>query len=139
MDSFKRIQTGLKLQDLYPAKRGVCACGCGIQLKGKQKKWASTECCANAYNEFAVIKGNTGIIRKILFDLEGGYCRMCGAFDEKWQADHILPVHDGGGACDISNYQTLCLDCHVKKHNIKYYPNVELFLRTMPLMLKSCA
>jgi 5-methylcytosine-specific restriction enzyme A len=29
-----------------------------------------------------------------------------------WDADHIVPVAEGGGACDLSNIRTLCLLCH---------------------------
>ncbi len=29
-----------------------------------------------------------------------------------WDADHILPVAEGGGECDLSNIRTLCLACH---------------------------
>ncbi|NYF79283.1 HNH endonuclease [Granulicella arctica] len=29
-----------------------------------------------------------------------------------WDADHILPVAEGGGQCDLSNLRTLCLPCH---------------------------
>jgi 5-methylcytosine-specific restriction enzyme A len=29
-----------------------------------------------------------------------------------WDADHILPVSEGGGECDLSNLRTLCLWCH---------------------------
>lgn len=29
-----------------------------------------------------------------------------------WDADHILPVVEGGGECDIENIRTLCLRCH---------------------------
>ena len=29
-----------------------------------------------------------------------------------WEADHIIPVIEGGGCCGLSNYQTLCLKCH---------------------------
>ena len=31
-----------------------------------------------------------------------------------WDADHIVPVVEGGGACDLSNIRTLCLCCHRK-------------------------
>lgn len=30
-----------------------------------------------------------------------------------WEADHIVPVKDGGGACGLENYRTLCWPCHV--------------------------
>lgn len=29
-----------------------------------------------------------------------------------WDADHILPVAEGGGECDLDNLRTLCLRCH---------------------------
>ncbi len=29
-----------------------------------------------------------------------------------WDADHIVPVVEGGGECDLSNMRTLCLRCH---------------------------
>src|SRR5258708_39203139 len=29
-----------------------------------------------------------------------------------WDADHILPVVEGGGECDLGNLRTLCLRCH---------------------------
>ncbi|HEY3458620.1 MAG TPA: HNH endonuclease signature motif containing protein [Bryobacteraceae bacterium] len=29
-----------------------------------------------------------------------------------WDADHILPVAEGGGECDLDNLRTLCLVCH---------------------------
>ena len=32
-----------------------------------------------------------------------------------WDADHIVPVVEGGGECDLSNMQTLCLRCHRKQ------------------------
>lgn len=36
-------------------------------------------------------------------------------FGRWWDADHITPVAEGGGACDLDNYQTLCLPCHRAK------------------------
>ena len=29
-----------------------------------------------------------------------------------WDADHIIPVVEGGGECDLANLRTLCLRCH---------------------------
>ena len=29
-----------------------------------------------------------------------------------WDADHIVPVVEGGGECDLSNMRTLCIRCH---------------------------
>jgi 5-methylcytosine-specific restriction protein A len=29
-----------------------------------------------------------------------------------WDADHVLPVAEGGGECDLENIRTLCVKCH---------------------------
>mgnify|MGYP001191281883 FL=1 len=29
-----------------------------------------------------------------------------------WDADHIIPVKDGGGKCGLENIRTLCIACH---------------------------
>ena len=29
-----------------------------------------------------------------------------------WEADHIVPVVEGGGECGLDGYRTLCLRCH---------------------------
>ncbi len=29
-----------------------------------------------------------------------------------WDADHIVPVVEGGGQCDLRNIRTLCVRCH---------------------------
>jgi 5-methylcytosine-specific restriction endonuclease McrA len=32
-----------------------------------------------------------------------------------WQADHIVPVSEGGGLCSLDGYRTLCTACHKKE------------------------
>ena len=32
-----------------------------------------------------------------------------------WEADHIVPVAEGGGETCLDNFQTLCVPCHQKK------------------------
>ena len=41
---------------------------------------------------------------------EWGLTRM--SRSSLWDADHIVPVVEGGGECDLSNIRTLCLKCH---------------------------
>jgi HNH endonuclease len=35
-----------------------------------------------------------------------------------WEADHIVPCAQGGGACGILNFRTLCVPCHRKATKI---------------------
>lgn len=35
-----------------------------------------------------------------------------GHHDHYWEADHIIPVSEGGGGCGIDGYQILCIKCH---------------------------
>ena len=32
----------------------------------------------------------------------------------RWEADHIVPVADGGGECGLDNYRLLCRPCHLR-------------------------
>lgn len=114
-NNYNRYQKGLKVKDLYPGSGTHCACGCGNKLTGKQTKWASKECNDRTYLKVAILKGNNSIIRKELFNRDQGFCHNCGVYDENWQADHIKPVANGGGGCDLNNYQTLCMYCHKEK------------------------
>ena len=34
-----------------------------------------------------------------------------------WDADHILPVCNGGGLCGLENMRTLCVKCHLSRGN----------------------
>jgi len=116
LDKYKRVQKKFKMEVLYPTRTdGYCSCGCGKKLIGKQKRWATENCSEKAYEYFSVLKGNNGMIRKILFRTQKGYCQKCGVYDNNWEADHILPVFMGGGLCTINNFQTLCKDCHKDK------------------------
>ena len=31
----------------------------------------------------------------------------------RWEADHIVPVADGGGECGLDNFRLLCRACHL--------------------------
>lgn len=35
--------------------------------------------------------------------------------DSGWQADHIVPVAEGGGECGLDGYRTLCTGCHLEE------------------------
>lgn len=67
-------------------------------------------CLADTIAIFAALKRAHGAA------LEAGlrfYClRSVKARRSLWDADHIVPVAEGGGQCDVDNIRTLCLVCH---------------------------
>lgn len=41
-----------------------------------------------------------------------GIARNKSRWDDLWDADHIIPLAEGGKLCDLSNLRTLCWRCH---------------------------
>lgn len=117
LDPFSRRQPKLQFTDLYPQKGdGLCACGCGLELKGRQTRWATKACTDKASEFFSIIKGDSQAIRSALYRRDQGVCADCGIQSRGyWDADHIVPVHRGGGGCGLDNFQTLCPGCHKEK------------------------
>jgi 5-methylcytosine-specific restriction protein A len=100
-----------------------------------------TFCSDYCVNEWR-LRTNSGYLREQVLLRDRGMCALCGAdthaayLDLKrsrgvhrlkllerwglkrinrktlWDADHILPVAEGGGECDLENIRTLCLICH---------------------------
>lgn len=118
VDPYRRYQAGLNIADVYPPQKpGVCRCGCGRPLLARRRAWATDACQKRAVTEFLILKGDGGVIRAALLERDGGVCRACGLVcaPAEWEADHIIPVHRGGGACDLDGFQTLCVPCHAAK------------------------
>lgn len=108
------------MEELFPKREGFCACGCGRALSGKRTKWFDDSCRLKALRRFQIIKGDTGVIRQSLFKRDHGFCCRCGAYSEDWEADHIIPVSEGGGGYGLENFQTLCKECHKEKTSNSY-------------------
>jgi len=88
------------------------------------------------------LRSDPGYLRERVFERDKGVCALCkinceaawlhlkrqrgaarlrafvewglkpGARKSLWDADHIVPVVEGGGECDLTNIRTLCLKCH---------------------------
>jgi 5-methylcytosine-specific restriction endonuclease McrA len=86
------------------------------------------------------LRSSPSYVREQVWARDAGVCRRCGfdvraaerawkrerppktdraarrrwrAARPRWEADHILPVADGGGECGLENYRLLCRACHV--------------------------
>lgn len=62
------------------------------------------------------------VIRSLVVMRDGYKCRSCGVraanrreVSGMFEVDHIIPVSEGGSN-HFSNLQTLCRECHRKKH-----------------------
>ena len=74
--------------------RGVCA-SCGLDTRALEKEIRSS-------NDADIVCQE--IVRRG-FDPDRSF----------WEMDHIRPVRQGGGLCEIDNLQTLCVPCHKQK------------------------
>ncbi len=88
-----RSDPGYLREQVFLRDKGVCAV-----------------CTADTVAVWAALKRSRGVARA-----EG--LRLYGMADitarrSLWEADHILPVAEGGGECDLDNLRTLCLLCH---------------------------
>ncbi len=52
--------------------------------------------------------------RKLLLRRAGGRCERCGKKTARLQADHVIPVTQGGTHL-LANLMALCFDCHARK------------------------
>lgn len=118
-----------------PNGRRLCK-WCGTETKPPRICWCSDE-CVHEYK----IRSHSGYARHEVYERDKGVCVLCGLNCSKlkgklrrmpyqcrrtylallgftrwpmslWQADHIVPVVEGGGSCGLENLRTLCWRCH---------------------------
>ena len=116
--------------------RALCR-WCGLEVPASRRTFCS-DWCVHEWK----LRTDTGYLREKVFERDRGVCAACGldclaewnrlrrlkwdrrAFEFQewglkprtrsslWDADHITPVAEGGGECDLENLRTLCLRCH---------------------------
>lgn len=113
-------------------QRGLCR-WCSVAVP----KGRFTFCGDACVHEWK-LRTDPGYLREQVFARDRGVCAQCGVDTEAlrrdkrkldyrarrqfekdwgvrrhlWDADHIVPVVEGGGECDLANMRTLCLQCH---------------------------
>jgi len=87
-----RSQPAYLRENVLLRDRGICS-ACGVDALA-------------AYRQLRASRGSS---RRALLEHWGlkRYTRK-----SLWDADHIQPVAEGGGECDLDNLRTLCLRCH---------------------------
>lgn len=87
-----RTQPGYLREQVLLRDRGICA-ACGIDTLSEQRRLRYARGSAR---------------QKLIEHWRPGRHRR----KSLWDADHIIPVAQGGGECDLENLRTLCLLCH---------------------------
>ena len=87
-----RTDPGYLREKVLERDRGICA-GCGID-------------CLHAELQLRRLRGASRLKASLAWGLRPGTRKSL------WDADHIVPVVEGGGECDLANIRTLCLKCH---------------------------
>ncbi len=91
---------GRYLRDcVYARDKGICKL-CNIDTKKQAKKALSLE---GDERKKYLIDNKILLKRKIWKRKHGGGL---------WDAEHIIPVKEGGGMCGLENIRTLCIKCH---------------------------
>ncbi|MDQ2834895.1 MAG: HNH endonuclease [Acidobacteriota bacterium] len=88
-----RTDPGYLRDQVFARDRGMCA-GCGIDA-------------VKAYSALKRARGAARVAGQRLYGMKSAASRR-----SLWDADHIRPVAEGGGQCDLDNLRTLCLLCH---------------------------
>jgi 5-methylcytosine-specific restriction endonuclease McrA len=73
-------------------------------------KGVCSECGVDTVKAYRELKRSRAAARAEALEMWG--MRSVTARRSLWDADHILPVAEGGGECDLENLRTLCLMCH---------------------------
>jgi 5-methylcytosine-specific restriction endonuclease McrA len=142
MQSFRRAMPGgyARVEEILrsPAGRVLCR-WCNLEVPKGRRTFCS-DWCVNEWR----LRSDPTYLRERVFERDRGVCAVCRVdtvaewrrirrlrglprvrlLDEwglrnrqrksLWDADHILPVVEGGGECDLDNIRTLCLKCHRK-------------------------
>ncbi len=110
---------------------------CAMEIPKGRRTFCSDDCVhewrlrtSPAYLRSAVLKRDRGVCARCTVDTLAAYRTMRRARGERrwellaiwglnrlerkslWDADHIMPVAEGGGECDLRNLRTLCMHCH---------------------------
>ena len=87
-----RTDPGYVREKVFARDKGVCA-QCGVD-------------CEAAWRNLRRLRGAARLKLLREWGVKPGWRKSL------WDADHIVPVVEGGGECDLANIRTLCLKCH---------------------------
>jgi 5-methylcytosine-specific restriction enzyme A len=94
---------------LFQRDMGICS-ACGLDTEALRKEYKALPNGAPGWYEWSSYRSPE---REAFLKRNGiPHGRVV---TDWWDADHIIPVIEGGGECDLSNLRTLCIPCHRKE------------------------
>ena len=93
---------------LWERDNSVCAL-CSVDTDALKKEYDAIRTRLKETHSYRYQEGEAGDFLK-LHGIPWGRITS-----DWWDADHIVPVTEGGGECGIDNYRTLCIPCHQKE------------------------
>lgn len=104
---YKRYNTIFSETIFPPIGEKICACGCGKQLTGRRRRWATEQCRIFAFHVTQILSGRTEIIRLIMEQIYSGNCFSCGKSEKdfppktKWpERNHYTNQEEYDKACN---------------------------------------
>jgi 5-methylcytosine-specific restriction protein A len=103
----RRRRTTLAPLTKGPNGRNLCRY-CRQEVQPPRRTFCGDE-CVHQYS----IRSSPRYARAHVLKRDHGICALCGSDESAtgdWQADHVIPVVEGGGECGL--LRTLCTPCH---------------------------
>jgi 5-methylcytosine-specific restriction endonuclease McrA len=109
-----------------PNGRALCRY-CGREVPEGRRTFCGGDKARFVYRHGTYLKEGSGCVhehcvrsqpayaRQCCWARDQGRCALCPAVaghHSGWEADHIVPVVEGGGSCGLENLRTLCTTCH---------------------------
>ena len=130
-DASHAARTSAARAALFRAERGVC-CACGLDCHSLVRdlraigKESGGGGCGDGFiriggervpwrlKRLALILSRAPSFRGARAAAAAARLASSAVEGHAWQADHVLAVHRGGGACGVGNLRTLCVPCHAE-------------------------
>jgi 5-methylcytosine-specific restriction protein A len=106
-----RSNAGYARKKVEERDRGVCA-RCGLDTD--QLKRVVRALFRRTRDPISPMDMERGKYFRWLKYFQGLHAWAGNTYRHLWEADHIVPVAEGGGSCGLDNLRTLCLGCHRK-------------------------
>jgi 5-methylcytosine-specific restriction endonuclease McrA len=104
-----RTNPGYLRRQVFDRDKGVCA-GCGLDCEKLGRILRAADMALHQYGRYWMDRSLWALFDSIIRPIYGG-----NGYATLWEADHIVPVAEGGGQCGLDNIRTLCLACHQKE------------------------